>query len=79
MVSGGSIEPTGTVAITGAELGCTITLSSGSGACNSTFLTVGSKTISAVYSGDANYLSSSSTEPHLVWLIYRIYLPLMQR
>ncbi len=62
----GSVTPTGTIAITGADVNCTITLSSGSGSCNVVFNSAGAKTITATYSGDASYASSSDTESHTV-------------
>ena len=65
-VAGAGVTPTGTVLITGADTNCSITLSSGSGSCNVVFNTVGGKTITATYSGDMNYVSSSDTEGHTV-------------
>ena len=65
-VSGAGTTPTGTVAITGADTNCTLTLSSGSGSCSVIFNTTGAKTLTATYSGDANYVSSSDTESHAV-------------
>jgi len=65
-VSGTGTTPTGTVAITGADTNCTITLASGSGSCNVVFNTTGAKTLTATYSGDANYAGSSDTESHTV-------------
>jgi hypothetical protein len=65
-VSGTGVTPTGTVAITGADAICTITLASGTGSCNVVFNTVGSKTLTATYSGDGNFMGSSDTEVHTV-------------
>ncbi|MGD0877476.1 MAG: Ig-like domain repeat protein [Anaerolineales bacterium] len=62
-VSGAGGTPTGTVAITGADTNCTITLAGGSGSCNVVFNTVGAKVITATYSGDMNYTGSSITTP----------------
>jgi hypothetical protein len=60
-VSGAGVTPTGTVAITGADINCTVTLSGGSGSCNVVFNTVlPAKVITATYSGDMNYASSST-------------------
>ena len=67
-VSGSGAAPTGTVTISGADVNCTITLAGGSGSCNIVFNTTGAKTITATYSGDANYAPSSDTEAHSVVL-----------
>ena len=58
--------PTGTVAISGADTNCTITLAGGSGTCNVVFNTTGAKTLTANYSGDSNYTAGSDTESHTV-------------
>jgi hypothetical protein len=65
-VSGGSTTPSGTVDITGATTNCSISLSGGSGNCNVTFNTVGAKTLTATYNGDATHGGSSDTEDHTV-------------
>jgi hypothetical protein len=65
-VVGGAATPTGTVVITGANTNCTITLSGGIGSCSIKFTSVGSKTITAAYSGDKLHPSSSDTESHQV-------------
>jgi len=65
-VTGAGTTPTGTVAISGADTNCTVTLSGGSGTCNAVFNSAGGKTLTAVYSGDGNYGSSSDTESHTV-------------
>jgi len=65
-VSGAGIMPTGTVAITGADTNCTITLSSGNGSCSVVFTTAGPRLLTATYSGDANYAGSSGTAIHTV-------------
>jgi uncharacterized repeat protein (TIGR01451 family) len=65
-VSGSSGTPTGTVSITGADTNCTMTLSGGSGTCNVIFSTSGTKTLTAIYSGNGTYASSSDTESHTV-------------
>ncbi len=67
-VTGAGATPTGTVAITGADVNCNITLAGGSGSCNVVFKTTGAKTITATYSGDANYAPSSATRAHSVVL-----------
>jgi len=60
------VAPTGTVAVTSGTDTCTITLPASS--CNLGFSTAGSKSISAVYNGDANFNGSpvSSTVSHTV-------------
>jgi len=65
-VSGSGAVPTGTVAITGADTSCTITLASGSGSCNVVFNTFGSKTLTATYAGNASYAGSAGTASHTV-------------
>jgi hypothetical protein len=65
-VIGAGYTPTGTVAITGADINCSQTLSGGTGSCNVVFNTLGSKTLTATYSGDSNYLGSVDTEGHAV-------------
>jgi hypothetical protein len=66
IVAGAGATPTGTVAITGADINCTITLSGGAGSCSVTFNFVGTPTLTATYSGDANYLPSTANEMHTV-------------
>jgi Flp pilus assembly protein TadG len=60
--------PTGTVTITGADENCTIpTLDgSGSGSCNVRFTSIGDKTLTATYNGDAKHNPSTDTESHRV-------------
>jgi hypothetical protein len=60
-VAGGSAGPTGAVTVT-ASTGesCTGALTSGSGACSITFLSRGSRTLTARYSGDSNFNASTS-------------------
>ena len=65
-VTGGSTTPSGTVAITGANTNCTVTLAGGTGSCNVVFNSAGPKTLTAVYSGDATHGASNDTEPHTV-------------
>jgi hypothetical protein len=65
-VNGTGATPTGTVAITGADSNCTITLSAGTGSCNVVFNTLGSKTLTAAYSGNSTYVGSSATASHTV-------------
>jgi hypothetical protein len=70
-VASTGVNPTGTVAITGANTNCTITLapslpSTSSGICNVVFNSTGNKTLTANYSGDSNYTTGSDTESHTV-------------
>ncbi|MGA2620989.1 MAG: Ig-like domain repeat protein [Thermoguttaceae bacterium] len=71
-VSAGGATPTGTVCfydgdVSPADLLDTETLSWGTATSVPTFsLTVGSHTITAVYSGDANYAGSTGTTPQMV-------------
>ncbi len=59
--------PTGTVEITGADANCSILLlADGTGSCSATFNTTGHKTLTAEYSGDGHYASSSGTMGHIV-------------
>ncbi|MBK9927672.1 MAG: Ig-like domain repeat protein [Anaerolineales bacterium] len=58
----GSGTPTGTVAITGANTNCTITLASGTGTCNVTFTSsVTNATVTGTYSGDSTHAGSPGT------------------
>jgi len=66
-VTGASTTPTGTVSITGASTNCTITLSGGTGSCNVSFDSSGTKSLAASYSGDsANAPSNSAAVDHVV-------------
>ncbi|MBI5840908.1 MAG: S-layer homology domain-containing protein [Chloroflexi bacterium] len=58
--------PTGSVDITGADTDCTITLASGSGSCDATFTTSGTKTLTATYTGNATFADSLDIESHTV-------------
>jgi LPXTG-site transpeptidase (sortase) family protein len=59
--SPGSGTPTGTVEVKDSPTGtpCTFTLNAGTGSCELTSTTRGTKTLSAVYSGDDNFNASS--------------------
>ena len=65
-VSGSSGTPTGTVNISDGSANCAATLSGGSGSCSLTSTTTGTKTLTATYSGDSTYNSSSGTTAHTV-------------
>lgn len=61
-VSGSGPTPTGTVAVSdGIGDSCTITLSSGSGSCVVTPSSAQTLMVTAIYSGDSNYSSSTGT------------------
>ena len=63
----GSGTPTGMVAVDdGRGATCTETLSGCSGICQITSTSAGAKTLTATYSGDSNFNSSSGTAAHLV-------------
>jgi|GEM_PF-1187038 len=67
VASPGAGTPTGNVVISVNDgSGATCTASVAAGSCQITFNTVGSKTITATYSGDANYNGSVDTEGHQV-------------
>lgn len=65
-VTGGATTPSGTVAITGADTNCNITLSGGTGSCNVNFSFGGTRTLTASYSGSSTHSPSSDTESHVV-------------
>ena len=66
-VAPGSGTPTGSVIVNDGESNtCTITLSAGSGSCSLATFTVGTKTISTVYQGDSDFLTSTKTAVHSV-------------
>jgi len=59
--TGGIALPTGTVTVsasTGEQ--CSGSLTSGTGSCSIPFVTMGSRTLTALYNGDANYNTSTS-------------------
>ena len=57
----GNGRPTGTVTVSAISgEACAGTLNAGTGSCSVTFVTVGSRTLTANYSGDVNFVSSSS-------------------
>ena len=62
--------PTGKVNITGADVNCSITLSGGSGSCPVRFNSVGAKTLTATYTGNATHSGSSDTAGHTVQKAY---------
>ncbi|MEP7137304.1 MAG: Ig-like domain repeat protein [Chloroflexota bacterium] len=66
-VTGGTLTPTGTVSITGADTNCTISLASGTGSCNIVFNSGGAKVITAIYNGDSTHaVSNPATAAHTV-------------
>jgi hypothetical protein len=67
----GALTPTGAVLIsdgTPSGTSCTITLVNGTGSCDLTFTSIGSKTLDALFTpaSTADFSSSSDTEPHTV-------------
>ena len=60
--------PTGdvTVSVVGGTETCTATLSNGTATCGVTLVTEGALTVTATYSGSADFVPSSDTEPHTV-------------
>ncbi|MEJ2426783.1 MAG: Ig-like domain-containing protein, partial [Candidatus Thiodiazotropha sp.] len=67
-----------TVTVAGEAAICTGTLADGAGACEITLDTPGTHTLTASYSGDADFLPSSATEEHTV-LPIKLFLPLVAR
>jgi uncharacterized delta-60 repeat protein len=66
-VTGPGVTPTGTVSLDDGDGNVsTITLSGGTGSASVTPASAGSKTLSATYNGDANYLTDVDTEGHTV-------------
>ena len=68
-VSGPTLTPTGFVTVTaddGTACSATIELASGTGFCDMTFTTSGTKTISASYAGDSEYKPSGNSASHEV-------------
>jgi len=60
-VTGAPGTPTGTVTVTDGTVNCNGTLGgAGTGSCNLTFTTVGAKTLTATYGGDATHAGSTS-------------------
>ncbi len=56
--------PTGNVTVSDGVNSCTGTVAAGT--CNVALTTVGARTLTATYAGDANFTGSSDTEPHQV-------------
>jgi hypothetical protein len=65
-VAGSGPTPTGTVNITGADNNCSILLAAGTGSCSVVYNSTGVKTLTATYSGDGTFSTSSTTESHTV-------------
>jgi len=66
-VAGSGGTPTGSVTVSdGAGSSCPITLSAGSGSCDLTPATAGTKSITAQYMGDANFIGSTSAASSLI-------------
>lgn len=60
----GGGTPSGTVTVSDGVNGCSATVATGS--CSASFSTLGTRTITATYAGNANYLGSSTTTAHAV-------------
>ena len=60
----GAGTPTGNVTVSDGVNSCMGTVAAGS--CNVALTTAGARTLTATYSGDANFTTSSDTEPHQV-------------
>jgi len=66
-VTGSGGTPTGSVTVSdGTGASCPITLSAGAGNCDLTPLTTGTKSVTAQYLGDANFLGSTSAPSTLL-------------
>jgi hypothetical protein len=65
-VLGAAANPTGTVVITGADINCSATLSSGTGSCMVVFNTIGDKVLTATYNGNKDYFPSTTDADHTV-------------
>lgn len=65
-LTGGAAGPTGSVTVTASTLeNCTGTLTAGAGSCSLTFLTTGTRTMTAAYNGDTNFLGRRRQhQPH---------------
>jgi hypothetical protein len=58
--------PTGSVTVSDGSTSCSGTLAGGTGSCDLTSTSQGSKTLTANYAGDATFEASSTTEAHRV-------------
>jgi predicted outer membrane repeat protein len=74
-VEGSGDTPAGIVNILGASTNCNIALVSGSGNCNVSFNTTGTKTLTAMYASNSIYAGSSDTETHQVNVTTRYAKP----
>jgi hypothetical protein len=69
----GSGAPVGSVTVGADGQSCTGTLNRGAGSCNITLSSVGSKTLTATYSGDPRFNGSSVTATHKV-VYFKMYV-----
>jgi len=76
-VTSASGAPTGNVTVSDGVDSCTGTVAAGT--CTITLTTVGARTLTATYAGDANFNGSSDTEAHMVAAIFKLFLPLILR
>jgi DNA-binding beta-propeller fold protein YncE len=74
-VTSTSGTPTGSVTVSDGVDSCTGTVAAG--ACTITLTTLGTRTLTATYAGDANFTGSSGTELHQVNA--KLFLPLILR
>ena len=66
-VTSDNLTPTGKVKVTGADVNCNLILfTDGTGYCSVKFNSLGTKTLTATYTGDANHTGSSDTAVHKV-------------
>ena len=66
-VAPGAGTPSGTVIVSDGDNECElVTLEDGTGSCDLPSTSVGGKTLTAIYSGDANFNGSNDTESHTV-------------
>ncbi len=65
-VSSGDGTPNGTATVSDGVDGCTVQIVDGSGSCSLVLNSVGKRTLTATYQGNASFATSSATEEHTV-------------
>lgn len=78
VTSAASDAPPGDVTVSDGVNSCNATLAAGTGTCNITLTTVGARTLTATYAGNAYYNGSVGTASHTVNNV-RLFLPLIMR